>query len=61
VSAITQYDVVFIPKLNFLDKIVPLEGNIPEENPETNNNNVLRLKENTNRMSNKLAGRRRIY
>ena len=60
-SAITQYDVVFLPKLKFLDKIVPLEGNISEENPETNNNNVLRLKENTNRMSNKLAGRRRIY
>jgi hypothetical protein len=45
----------------FLDKIVPLRETPPEEDPETNNNSVLRLKENTNRMANKLAGRRRIY
>jgi len=42
VSAITQYDVVFIPR--FFRQDCPFKGNIPEENPETNNNRVLRLK-----------------
>ena len=59
-SAITQYDVVFIPRL-FYGQDFPFKGNISEENPETKNNSVLKLKEKTNRMSNKLAGRRRIY
>ena len=41
-SAITQYDVVFTPRLFRQER--PFKGNIPEQDPETSNTSVLRLK-----------------